>query len=69
MSISQDKTELIYISLLKDIEIEEYATIIKIEGNKVYCIDTFKNFLIFNTETGYCYSDNNTFGAKKYLKI
>lgn len=64
----QDK-ELIYISKIQNLEIEERASIIKIEGNKVYCIDEYKNYLIFNAETGYCYSDNNTFGAKKYLKL
>jgi hypothetical protein len=65
---SQNK-EIIYISKLLDIEIEEIAYINKIEGDKIYCIDTFKNFLIFNSKTGYCYNDNNTFGAKKYLKL
>ncbi len=68
MLISQDK-QIIYISKLKNFEIEEIAFVTKIEGDKIYCIDTYKNSLIFNSVSGYCYTDNNTYGAKKYLKL
>jgi hypothetical protein len=58
-----------YLSIFKGIEIEETATIKMIEGNKLYCIDEYHNNLIFNTDNGYCYTDNTTFGAKKVLNI
>lgn len=58
-----------YIFYLKGIEIEEEATIKSIENDKIYCLDTYGNYLIFNKNTGHCYTDNTTFGAKKVLKI
>lgn len=51
-----------------NIAVEEVAMVEKREGNKIYCRDSYGYNLIFNSETGYCYTDNLTFGAKKYLK-
>jgi hypothetical protein len=61
--------KIIFIFFIKDIEIEEEATIKFIEGDKIYCYDSFNNNLIFNKKTGHCYNDNTTFGAKRILKI
>jgi hypothetical protein len=60
--------KIVYISYVKDIEIEEEASIKKIENDKIYCLDTYNNYLIFNKNTGHCYNDNTTFGAKKVYK-
>jgi hypothetical protein len=57
-----------YVAELQNICIEETATVSKIEGNKIYCRNQYGYDLIFNSETGYCYTDHLTFGAKKYLK-
>lgn len=58
-----------YIFYLKDIEIEEEAIIQSIENDKIYCLDNYGNNLIFNKNTGHCYNDNTTFGAKRVLNI
>ena len=63
----QDNIE--YISFIGNIEIIETATIKNIEEDKIYCIDTYNNLLIFNMLTGYCYNDNTTFNAKKIMII
>ena len=62
-------TRIIYLSELDNIIIEEDTLVEIHEGNKIYTLDYYGNKDIFNTETGYCYSNNPTFGAKKYLKI
>ena len=68
MESNNNNNKIIYIFELKNIIIEEEATITKIEGNKTYCVNMFNNKLIFNNISGYCYTDNTTFGAKRYLK-
>jgi len=60
--------KIIYISELLGVKIEEEATIESVEGNKTYVLDDYGNRNTFNNETGYCYTDNTSFGAKKYLK-
>lgn len=60
---------IIYISELDSITLEEECLVELHEGNKVYTLDSYGNKDIFNLETGYCYSYNPTFGAKKYLKL
>lgn len=61
--------KIIYIAELDGITIDEETLVEIHEGNKVYTLDAYGNKDIFNLETGKCYSDNPTFGAKKYLKI
>lgn len=61
--------KIIYISEVDSLSLEEETLVEKHEGNKVYTLDDYGNKDIFNTETGYCYSFNPTFGAKKYLKL
>ena len=64
---SQDKFN--YIFELNSVIIEEIATVISIENDKIYALDMFNNKLIFNINSGKCYNDNNTFGAKRYIDI
>lgn len=61
--------KIVYITEVIGIKIEEIATILSIEGNKTYVKDDYGNYNTFNNQTGYCYTDNTTFGAKKYLKL
>lgn len=58
-----------YITELDGFTVEETALVDEHEGNKIYVIDEYGNKNTFNTKTGYCYTDNPTFGAKKYLKV
>ncbi len=62
-------TTIIYIAELDNLLIEEETLVENHEGNKVYTLDKYGNKDIFNSETGYCYSNDPTFGAKKYLKL
>jgi len=61
--------KIIYIAELDGITVDEETMVEIHEGNKLYTLDDYGNKDIFNLETGYCYSNNPTFGAKKYLKI
>lgn len=60
---------LIYLVTLDAIAVEEETLVELHEGNKIYTLDSYGNKDIFNIETGYCYTNNPTFGAKKYLKL
>ena len=65
MSASQDKIKFKF-EMMGQTMIEE-AIVEKIEGNKIYCKTLSNIKLIFNKDTKYCYTDNNTFGAKRTL--
>ena len=58
-----------YIEELDNIKTEETLIVTSVEGNKVYCIDDNGKKMIFNKDTGYCYSSNPSFKAKQYLKL
>ncbi len=62
-------TNITYIAELDSLLIEEETLVELHEGNKLYTRDKYGNKDIFNIDTGYCYSFNPTFGAKKYLKL
>ena len=65
MSGSRDKIQ--YKFEMDGLEMVEDAVVDKIEKEKLYCTDTYKTKLIFNTETKACLTDNTTFGAKRTL--
>lgn len=60
---------IIYIEELDGIKTEEILIVKSREGNKIYCVDDNGKKMIFNSETGYCYTSNPSFNAKQYLKL
>lgn len=57
-----------YIHETMGIKITESSIVDRVEGNKVYVQDEYRNKHIFNLDTGYCYTDHHDFQSKKYLK-
>lgn len=61
--------EIIYIFELHGLQLEEIAIIDSVEGDKIYCTTNYGKKMIFNKDTGYCYTFNPAGGAKQYLKL